>query len=92
LTKLRSCVQIYQIEKGMLGFVMTFLQDFFQQQIDAGKFRQTDTLQIAQVYLSCMMGFVLRRQVLRDPVALSYTHEQIADAVLEVFLPGLLPS
>jgi hypothetical protein len=38
-----------------------------------------------------MMGFVLRRKVLRDPLALQYSHEQIAAAVVDTTLQGLLP-
>jgi hypothetical protein len=37
------------------------------------------------------MGFVLRRQIVHDPLALQYTHEQIADAVVDRVLKGLLP-
>jgi hypothetical protein len=37
------------------------------------------------------MAFVLRRQILRDPVALEYSHEQIADTIVDVVLKGLLP-
>ena len=37
------------------------------------------------------MGFVLRRQLLRDPLALQYTHDQIIQAVTDSFLKGILP-
>jgi hypothetical protein len=37
------------------------------------------------------MAFVLRRQILHDPLALQYSHEQMADAVIETVLQGLLP-
>jgi AcrR family transcriptional regulator len=83
--------KLFRVEAGVMGFIVDFLQNFFQQQMDAGRLRQCDALQVAQVYLSTMMGFVLRRQIFRDPVALSYTQEQVVDAVLEIFLPGLLP-
>ncbi len=37
------------------------------------------------------MAFVLRRNIIHDPQVLHYTHEQIADAVVETMLKGLLP-
>jgi hypothetical protein len=38
-----------------------------------------------------MMGYVLRRQLIRDPLALEYSHEQIAQAIVDPFLTGILP-
>jgi hypothetical protein len=46
---------------------------------------------VAQVMMSSIMGFVLRRQILRDPLALQYTHEQIVDSIVGTMLHGLLP-
>jgi hypothetical protein len=37
------------------------------------------------------MAFVLRRQILRDPLALAYTQEQIAAVVTETVLKGMAP-
>jgi hypothetical protein len=37
------------------------------------------------------MAFVLRRQIIRDPIALQYTQEQIVDAIVDTVLNGLVP-
>jgi len=41
--------------------------------------------------MGSVIGFVLRRQIIHDAVALAYSHEQITDAVVETVLKGLLP-
>jgi hypothetical protein len=59
--------------------------------MDAGELRKTDPSLLPQLLIGSIMAFVLRRNVLRDPLVLHYTHEQIADAVVETMLKGLLP-
>ncbi len=63
---------------------------YFQIKMESGDLRSLDALQVAQTLLGCVMGFVLRRQILRDPLALQYTHEQIADAIISTILYGVL--
>ena len=71
----------------MLGF----LETYFQAKMDAGELRKTDPSLLPQLLIGSIMAFVLRRNVLRDQLVLHYTHEQIADAVVETMLKGLLP-
>jgi AcrR family transcriptional regulator len=71
----------------MLGF----LESYLQAKMDAGELRKTDPSLLPQLLIGSIMAFVLRRNVLRDPLVLHYTHEQIADAVVETMLKGLLP-
>ena len=68
--------------------VFGFLTDYFEAKIAAGELRQVDASLTVQVLFGSLVGFVLRRQVLRDPTALEYTHEQIADALVDTILNG----
>jgi AcrR family transcriptional regulator len=68
-----------------------FLGSYFQFKMEAGELRKTDPALIPQLLFGSVMAFVLRRNVLHDPEVLHYTHEQIADAVVETMLKGLLP-
>ncbi len=70
--------------------VLGFLEDYWRVKMENGELRQTDSALPPQVLLSCVMGFVLRRQIVHDPSALQYTHEQIADAITDMMLKGLL--
>lgn len=70
---------------------LSFLETYFQSKMDAGELRKTDPSLIPQLLMGSVMAFVLRRNVIRDPQVLHYTHEQIADAVVETMLKGLLP-
>ncbi len=79
-----------------LGFhvlqqVAGMLEGYFAQKMESGELRQTDACLTAQTLIGSLMGFVLRRQIMRDPSVLSYTHAQITEALIEVVLKGLLP-
>jgi hypothetical protein len=68
-----------------------FLESYFQSKMEAGELRKTDAALIPQLLIGSVMAFVLRRNVIHDEQVLHYTHEQIADAVVETMLKGLLP-
>ncbi|HEV2579308.1 MAG TPA: TetR/AcrR family transcriptional regulator [Ktedonobacteraceae bacterium] len=74
----------------LAGFqrVFAFLTGYFEAKVAAGELRPVDAAMIAQVLFGSMIGFVLRRQILRDPAALEFTHEQIADAIVDTMLNG----
>jgi AcrR family transcriptional regulator len=83
--------QIAQVVTGFLQQVLGFLTPLFESWMEIGELRQTDPALAAQVFIGSVGAFILRRQILRDPLALRYTHEQIADAVINTLLMGLLP-
>ena len=59
--------------------------------METGELRRTDPALAVQVLMGSVMTFVLRRQVLQDPVVLRYSHEQIVEGIISVTLQGLLP-
>ncbi len=83
--------KITQLVTGVLQRGLGFLTNYFTVQIESGELRRTDPALTAQVFFGSVIAFVLRRQILRDPLALQYTPEQIADAVVETVLKGLVP-
>lgn len=68
-----------------------FLGNYVEARIASGEIRPVDVSLTVQTLIGSMMGFVLRRQILRDPLALQYTHEQIVQFVTDSFLKGILP-
>ncbi len=68
-----------------------FLENYVEAKVASGEIRPLDVSLTVQVLISSAMGFVLRRQLLRDPLALQYTHEQLAHAITQPFLEGILP-
>jgi AcrR family transcriptional regulator len=68
-----------------------FLSQYLATKMASGELRTVDPALAAQALMGSMISFVLRRQILQDPMALSYTHEQIVDAVVSTALEGLLP-
>jgi AcrR family transcriptional regulator len=76
---------------GFIQRVMGFLTSYLESKMESGELRQSDASLIAQVFLGSVMGFVLRRHIIRDPLALQYTPEQIADAVVDTLFSGIAP-
>ena len=71
---------------------LNFLGDYLDAQMQAGTLRRTDIVVTTQMLFGSIVGIILRRQVLHDPVALELTHTQIATTITETFLHGLAPS
>jgi TetR/AcrR family transcriptional regulator, cholesterol catabolism regulator len=80
-----------QVGVGILQRVLGFLASYFASKMESGELCQADPALTAQVLMGCIVGFVLRRQILHDELALRYSHEEIADAVVETVYRGLLP-
>ncbi len=68
-----------------------FLEDYLAKKMERGELRHGDPVLVTQVIMGSVMDIVLRRQILRDPVVLKYSHEQIAAAVTTLALQGLVP-
>ena len=76
---------------GFIQRVMEFLTSYFESKMEVGELRWSDASLAAQVFLGSVMGFVLRRHIIRDSLALHYTSEQIADAVVDTVYSGIAP-
>jgi AcrR family transcriptional regulator len=88
---------IYNPELAPLGVrviqqVIHFLDSYLAACIERGDLRRTNTALVAQTLIGSIMGFLLRRQILRDPEALQYSHEQFVETLLDTVLHGLLPA
>ena len=75
----------------MIRRLLEFLGKYFEVQMEKGALRRLDGVLTAQIMVGSVFVFVLRRQILHDPIALEYSHEQIADVVSETVLQGILP-
>src|SRR5579859_1689715 len=67
--------QIAQVVTGFLQQVLGFLTPLFESWMEIGELRQADSALAAQVFIGSVGAFILRRQILRDSLALRYTHE-----------------
>ncbi|MGB8648784.1 MAG: TetR/AcrR family transcriptional regulator [Anaerolineae bacterium] len=68
-----------------------FLADYLAMKMERGELRRADPNLATQVIMGSVMDIVLRRQILRDPVVLQYSHEQIAEEITTLALQGLIP-
>jgi|SRR5947209_3671127 len=83
--------QLAELIGNTLQRIIGFLGSYIEAKVATGELRPVDTSLTAQTIFGGVVGFVLRRQILQDPLALAYTPEQIANAIAETVLPGLLP-
>lgn len=75
----------------IFGRVIEIISTYFAAKVWSEELRPLDAELTAQLLISCLMGFVLRRQVIHDPLALALTHEQIIDTVVETMMQGMTP-
>lgn len=80
-----------QIIPTILPRAITFISTYIEKKIATGELRSGDPTLAAQTLAGCLISFMIRRVILRDPMALAYTHEQIVDAIIDLGLRGLLP-
>jgi AcrR family transcriptional regulator len=83
--------EVASIILSIMQRLLKFLGEYFEAQVKNGAIRNVDGILTAQIMLGSVFVFVLRRQILCDSIALEYTHEQIAEAVSETVLRGILP-
>lgn len=91
LSEVEHNVSIRPLVMEVLHHAVGFVSNYLGAQMEQGRLQQSDPLLTAQLLIGTIMGFVLRRQVLHDPMALQYTHEQIVDTIVTTLLQGLLP-
>ena len=82
---------VIQVAPIVLQRALGFIEKYIDAQIASGALRQVDSTLAAQVLLGAMIGFVLRRQILHDAIALQYTHEEIVEVIVDTTLKGLSP-
>ena len=76
---------------GAIMRVLGFIGNYLQAKMQSGELRHTDVSLITQIIFGSLVGFVLRRQIIHDPTVLEYSHEQIADSIVETVVIGLVP-
>jgi len=83
--------EVASIVFSMIQRILGFLGKYFETQVENSALRSVDGVLTAQIMVGSVFGFVLRRQILCDPAAMEYTHQQIAEVVSETVLQGILP-
>ena len=87
---LHGASEVAPIARDFVLRVIGFLSEYFKRQVASGNVRSDlDVTTTAQVFTSCMVGMVMRRQILRDTSVLQYSHEELALAILNPFLQGI---
>jgi AcrR family transcriptional regulator len=91
LPELMHNAEMAPIIFSIIQRILEFLGTYFETQVEKGTLRRVNGVLTAQIMVGAVFSFVLRRQILRDPTALEFTHDQIAEVVSETVLQGILP-
>ena len=70
--------------------IAQFVGMYLTSKAEMGELRTVDSELLAQILVGSIFGIVLRRQILRDPMALKYSQEEIIDMVVAMALSHLL--
>lgn len=76
---------------GAMQELVGFLQSYLTAKMESGELRQADPAFMIQLFGGSLMALMMRRQMMRDPVALKYSHEEIVENLVNLSLYGLLP-
>ncbi len=82
---------LFALPVSLFPRIFDFLGSYVEAKIASSEIRPIDSSLAVQTLVGCAMGYVIRRQLMRDPLALQYTHEQIVQAITDPFLRGILP-
>lgn len=87
---LHGATEVTPIALSFFQRVLGFLSNYFQLQASKGTLRaDLETEKAAQMLFSTMIGMILRRQILHDPGVLRFSHEEIVQTVLDIFMQGM---
>jgi AcrR family transcriptional regulator len=76
----------------VLGEIVGFFRDYFARQQEHGLVRSdADPAFVAQMTLSCLAGFIVRRNIVRDPTVTHYSHHDLATLLTSIILRGIEP-
>ena len=68
-----------------------FMEGYVAAKMESGQLCKTDSLLATELVMGSVMNMVLRRQVLQDPLTLSYSQDEIVEGLVALALRGLLP-
>jgi AcrR family transcriptional regulator len=89
---LHGSTEVAPIALSLFHRVFGFLSNYLKVQASRGAVRaDIDADMTTQLVVSSMIGMVLRRQIIRDPSILRYSHEEIAQALTQTVLRGIQP-
>ncbi|HET8912958.1 MAG TPA: TetR/AcrR family transcriptional regulator [Ktedonobacteraceae bacterium] len=92
LSELLHDPQMLSLPTTFIQRMLSFLGMYFQAQISKGTVRPDIKADVVtHMMAGSILTFVVRRQLLHDPEALRYTHQEIADAVVNTLLDGIRP-
>ncbi|GHO88927.1 TetR/AcrR family transcriptional regulator [Dictyobacter formicarum] len=83
--------EITPVSTRIFQQVTAFLDQYLTRRMVLGDLRTVDASLVSQSIISNVVGFVMRRQILRDPLVTHYTHAQIVDTIVDITFRGLLP-
>ena len=83
---------VRQVRSNIINRVLSTLQGYFQQQINAGRMRPCDTEMVARTFMGAIVAYLLLKHVLQEPFTQTRAVDAFVDGVTDVVLRGILPA
>ncbi len=84
-----TSLQVVQTVRDVFQRVVMFLSSYLEAKMGGDALEHNEAQVAAQLLFSSVIGFLMRRQILRDPTVVEMTHEQIADVVTKAVLKSV---
>lgn len=89
---LHGSTEVAPIALAFFQRIVGFLDGYLRLQMTRGTVRaDLDTAMMVQVFVSSIIGMVMRRQIMHDPGVLQYNHDEIVQALMSTLLQGMKP-
>ena len=69
----------------------SFMEGYLAAKMESGQLCKTDPRLATELVMGSVMNMVIRRQVLRDPITLEYSQDQIVEGLVSMALQGMQP-
>ncbi len=74
----------------LIGQLVGFFSGYYTRQQELGRAgSHVDPTFLAQMTLSCLVGFVMRRHIVGDPTACQYSHQEPEILMTTIILNGI---
>ena len=81
--------QIARTARDVFQRIVTFLRTYLEAKMASRELEHGDAQAASQLLFSSTIGFLMRRQILRDPTVVDLTREQIADVITNAVIKSM---
>jgi AcrR family transcriptional regulator len=87
---LATPAMMHPVQAQLVGRVLGLLDDYFRNQIVAGRLRPCNTELVARTFMGGIFGYLMLKHILQEPRSVALPVETLVEGVSDVVLHGIL--